>query len=620
MELVETGCDPRVKRLARAMRAAPAVCTERAWFMTESYKKTEGEPYVIRKAKALAEVLSNVSIRIDPDELIVGNATAKQRGAAILPEVNAGWLLNEMDSVSTRQRDTFAPISADEQATIRKLLPYWQGKSLFDLWRARIPEAELKHMYDGAIGGGSFCANGHYAGHLSVDFAMVLAKGTIGIQREIAERLNALDASDPGCRSQREFLQAAWMALDAAPRFAARYARLARELAATESDDRRRGELERIAAACSQVPGLPARNFFEALQSAYFIWLILMLEGWGYGMSFGRPDQYLYPFYREDLKQGRITPEEARTLIDLLYVKVNSVVTVTDEMTAIAFNGFPQVINFTLGGLTREGNDAVNDLSYLFVEADLDVAMSQNDLCIRIHSLTPEAFVTKACDTARLLKGKFKFISDETSIGLMVADGYPVEHARDYAITGCNSPTVPGYSLDGPGGMFNLPLMLELALNDGRSRLSGEQIGPKTGDAANFTSYEQVLEAYKKQVEALLPVAVLYKNTDKDVYAEFAPTPFLSSLFHGPVEKGLDVGDGGTSPYARLAVSIAGAPNVGDSLAAIKKTVFEEKKITMGQLLIGTGAQFRGLRSGAARSFARAEVRQRRRLRRQDCR
>ena len=245
-----------------------------------------------------------------------------------------------------------------------------------------------------------------------------------------------------------------------------------------------------------------------------------------------------------------------------------------------------------MGGLTKDGKNAVNELSYLFLDAEKDVGLNSEDIVVRVHKTTPDAFLIKACEVAKLLSGKLKFVSDETIIQQLMNDGKPVEYARDYGITGCHTPTVPGFSQDIPGGIVNLPLMLELALNNGVSRLTGEQLGPTTGDPRQFTSYDQVWGAYKKQVEALIPIALLFKNADKKLFAAYAPSPFQSALYYGCIEKGLDITNGGTAPYISHAVSLGGAPNVGDSLAAIRKVVFEDKKISMDRLINSLDGNF----------------------------
>ncbi len=594
MSITEKNAGTRISRLVQKMLVLPALCTERGRMMTASYQETEGKPPAVRRALALAGILKEMTLYIDEGELIVGRPTGKQRGGALIPELNAQWVSDEIDALSTRQWDRFAPVSDQEKAEIQELLPYWRGRSLDDLWKARVPEDKQALYNKGFIIGANFCTNSLYPVHMAPDYEKVLTRGLKAIQEDVAAAIEDLNLVEPEDLKKYQFLRAANITLEAACGFAERYARFAEDMAEAEPDSQRKEELQKIAANCRHVPAEPARTFSEALQSVYFVWLVIMLEGWGHGNSLGRPDQYLYPFYQKDLAQGRLTKEDARELISLLYIKANATVTLDDSIAASIFAGFPQTVNLTLGGLTSDGKDAVNDLSYLFLEADLDVRMTMEDIIIRVHKNTPDAFIMKACEVAKALRGKLKFLSDETTIQQMLNDGYPIEYARDYIITGCNSPSTPGYSFDVPGGMFNLPLMLELALNNGKMRLSGEQLGPKTGDPRTFMSYDDLWRAYQKQVAFFIGLSVLYINADRQLFAEFAPTPFLSSLFNGPIHKGRDIHDGGTFPYARQAISLSGAPNVGDSLVAVKKLVFEDKKITMDRLLTALDKNFEG--------------------------
>ena len=584
----------RVKKLRETVLRTASICTERGRLYTESYKTTKGDPPPVRQAKALAKILDEMTIFIGEGELLVGNVTSKIRGGGILPELNAQWMPGEFEDFATREWDRFEPLTEGEKETIREMLSWWEGQSLYDMWRARMPEDKLKYLTNGFCGGHVMCFNGHYLTHNSCDYEMVLLRGLDAIKQEVDAELANLDIGDIEDYKRFPFLKASSISLEAVGRFAGRYAQLAREMAAQESDPQRRAELETIAEACTQVPRGPARTFYEALQAMVFIWTAITIEGNGYGLSFGRADQFLYPFYKADVEAGRLTDDDVRSLLGLLYIKVNGAVTITDKISSTIFAGFLQLVNITLGGVTPEGRDAVNDLTYLFLDADLDVRLPQNDLIIRINKNNPDSFVMKACEVAKALRGKIKFVSDEASIAQLMNDGYPIEYARDYIITGCNSPSVAGRSLDIPGGMFNIGLMLDLALNDGRSRLTGEQLGPNTGDPRSFASYEEVLAAYKTQVEAGIPLHILQKNVDRSLFGEFAPTPFQSSLFHGPIEKGLDIGNGGTVPYARVGISPVGGPNVGDSLAAIKKLVFEDKKLTMDRLITALDKNFEG--------------------------
>jgi formate C-acetyltransferase len=442
--------------------------------------------------------------------------------------------------------------------------------------------------------GGAFCGNNQYYGHNGVDYERVLVKGLNGLQQDVSEALERLNLAALEDLERYYFLTAVAITLEATKGFALRYAALAASLAEKETDLTRKGELERIAETCRRVPANPARTFYEALQAVWFSYLVLMIESPGTGAGFLRVDQYLYPFYEMDLAEGRMTKEEAAELIALLYIKCNGLVIPYPTPVAMIFAGLTLGANFVLGGLTKEGRDGVNELSYLFLNVEKEVGLNSEDLVIRVHKKTANAFVIRACEVARHLRGKLKFVSDETIILQLMQDGKPYEYALDYAITGCNSPTVPGRSLDIPGGMTNIPLMLELALNNGVSRQTGERIGPQTGDPRRFTSYDEVWEAFRRQVEALIPVALLFKNVDKQLFAEFALSPFQSALYHGCIEKGRDVINGGTAPYISYAISLSGLPNVGDSLAAIRKVVFEDGKATMAQLIDALDRDFAG--------------------------
>ncbi|MFX0203653.1 MAG: pyruvate formate lyase family protein, partial [Candidatus Hodarchaeota archaeon] len=567
IERVEMGGNGRVAKLREKVLCPPEVCVERGYLMTESYKETESEPPVIRRAKALQKILREMTIGIDDEELIVGRATSKLRGGPLIPEVNWAWYLEEMDNLSTREWDRFAPLTDEEKAKMKEFLPYWKGKSLYDKWHAMLPQnaRKLKLTIQAPV---CSCINNIHLAHIAPDYEMVLNKGLNGINKQVNEELGKLILAHIKDFEKCQFLRAVDITIEAAISFAKRYAELAGSLAKKEANTERKAELERIAESCNRVPANPARTFHEALQSIWFTHIALMMEGWGAGMNLGRPDQYLYPFYKNDTEQGRITKEKARELIALLYIKMNGLLTPQGSEIVRTLAGFPIQINVTLGGLTRDGRDAVNELSYLFLDAEEDVRLTAEDLVIRVHKNTPDAFLMRACEVAKSLSGKLKFLSDETAIQQLLSDGKPVEYARDYIVAGCNTPTVPGFSQDTPGGMFNLPLMLELALNDGASRVTGEQIGPKTGDPRKFKSYDEVWDAYKKQVEALLPILILFKNTDRQVFAEFCPTPFQSALFHGCIKKGIDITNGGTAPYLTHYSSLTGAANVGDSLAA----------------------------------------------------
>jgi len=581
----------RVKNLReKVVNVMPEVCLERAWLMTESYKETEGQPEVIRRAKALEKILSEMSIGIDDGELIVGKATSKVRGGPLLPEVQWGWYLEEMDMISTRDWDRFAPLTKEDKEKMKQFLPYWKGKALYDRWHVMCPEYALK-LVNVINASSAYCIHNANLAHMGID-GKVIIKGLNGIKKEVEEELEKLNLANAKDFEKFLFLKAVNISLEAVPRFAKRYSELAKSLAQKETNIQRKAELEKIAETCKWIPANPARSFYEALQSLWFIYIALMIEAWGYGIGFGRPDQYLYPFYKKDIAEGKITKEEARELIELLYIKLNALLTPQGSEAVKTFAGFAIWANIALGGITKDGKDAVNELTYLFLDAEENVRLMSEDLIIRIHKSNPDSYLMRAVEVLKTIKGKFKFVNDEITIQQLMRDGKPEEYARDYVMAGCITATIPGFSHDIPGGLFNLPLMLELALNNGVWRLTGEQIGPKTGDPRKFKSYEEVWNVYKKQVEAFIPIAVMPRNADRKLYAEFCPTPFQSAFYPLCIKKGVDITNGGTVPYASQAMMAVGAPNVADALAAIKKAVFQDQKITMEKLIDALGRNF----------------------------
>lgn len=588
------GSTPRVTLCAERMFTPPAICIERERYYTQSYRKTEGEFPALRQAKAFAETVDNMSVRIDPGELIVGCPASKPRAGAVLPEINAQWLRREVDDMSVRQWDRFQAPTAEEKAEMLELLTYWEGRSAYDLWERRVPEPILKIHESGFIGGVTHSSNGFYPGHVSVDYGMVLKHGLQARYEETLERREALDLFQIKNVEKYHYYTAMSITLAAVRRFSLRYADLAARMAETEADPVRRVELNEIARICRKVPWQPAETFREAVQSVYMTWVALMIEGWAHGLTLGRPDQYLLDYYRADLKAGRITREQAQELIELWFIKVNGTVTLDDQNTATCFAGFPQAVNVTLGGVDQRGNSAVNELTFLLMDAEKNIGMTAEDLVIRVSENSPREYLLAAADLAKALKGKLKFVSDPVAIAQLLADGYPLELARDYVITGCNSPCINGVSLDLPGGLFNLPLMLELALNDGVSRMTGERVGLSTGDPRKFTSFEQVWDAFCAQTKYFIGAAAVMTNEDRANFAEYFPLPLQSALFHGPMERGKDLYDGGTGRYARQSVSFAGAPNVGDGLAALRKVVFEERKLTMERVIDALDANFDG--------------------------
>ncbi|MGN1413878.1 MAG: glycyl radical protein [Anaerovoracaceae bacterium] len=582
----------RAKKLRAKKICTPAICVERLMYMTESYMQTECEPEIIRRAKALDNILQNMSIRIDEGELFVGNFTSKDRAGAIIPEIKGQWVLDEKDTLSTRPFDRYQPLTEGEERILEKYLPYWKDKALHPRHMARLPEKALKANYKLTATAG-FCENGHHWAHVAVDYKLLLQLGIEGVLADIERRRDALKLSEYGALDQYHFYDAAAISLRAVIAFAERYARLAETMAAEEKNPVRVSELHAIAETCRVAPRCPAHTFREALQGIWILYVCLSIEGWGAGMTVGRLDQLLYPYYALDKKEGRLTDEETQELISLMMIKMNEAVALQSYVVADGKGGHPIMQGITIGGVTPDGADAVNDLTYLILEAERDVGLSSEDLVVRINRKNPERYVMKALEVARDLHGKLKFVSDDTSIPSMLCLGATLEQARDYISTGCHNPTIPGVARTHGGGMLNYGLITELALNDGRSRLTGEQIGPHTGDPRTFKSFEDVMTAYKTQVSNALEIAFTFQHSDLEMMSH-VPCPLQSAFFPSCVERALDVYNGGCAPHVIVQMPIAGAANVADSLAAIKKTVFDDKRLTMDRLIDALDHNYEG--------------------------
>ncbi|WP_371379481.1 pyruvate formate lyase family protein [Sporomusa aerivorans] len=376
----------RVKKLRDKMLTIPEICTERGHYMTESYKETENYPDVIRRAKALEKILLNMTIRIEDGELIVGWPTSKIRGGALLPELNSQWILNEIDTVSTRDWDKYAPLTDAEKKKIREFMPFWEGKSLSDKWSGLLPDEEKE--LEGIIQtSGGMCRNGHHLAHVAVDYELVLNRGLAGVISIIDDEIAKLSLAKPEDFERYQFLISAKLTNQAVIAFSLRYAELAESMAKTEIDEQRKTDLERISQTCRKVPAHPAESFYEAIQSIWFVYIPLMIESWGAGMSLGRVDQYLYPFYKKDLNRGIITGSTSLELISLLLIKMNAVINVADEIVTTFLGGYPVMQGLTLGGVTKDGKDAVNELSYLFLDAEKDIGLNAEDVVIRVNKL-----------------------------------------------------------------------------------------------------------------------------------------------------------------------------------------------------------------------------------------
>ncbi|MFW6151035.1 MAG: glycyl radical protein [Chloroflexota bacterium] len=592
----------RVTRLRQRMvSSTPSVDINRARLVTQVHREAQGEPKAVVWSKALYKLFTELPITIGPDELIVGSPTVKPRAAQLFPEVQAGWLDAELDKVGTREWDPLYLDEADRTELREDILPFWRGRTISERVYDGCPE-DTKHLIymdpaawptssTGIIDNFSLIQKG--IGTVVPNYRKVLTLGVRGILDEVDHAMSALDPTEPELFFKKIFLTSASTALNGLVRLAHRYAALAAQIAEAEPDATRRKELADIQQTCSWVPYNPPRNFREAQQSFWFTHVAVRLEESGHSLSPGRFDQYMLPYYISESTSDR--QDRALELIECLFVKFSELMLFVSTDTSKFYTGVPQWQNLNLGGRTREGRDATNELSYLCLDAMIDLRVVQPDISVRIHADTPEPFLIKACELARLGTGHPKLYNEDLIAHSMGCKGLSLEESRDFAIMGCVEPRVQekeGIHLT--GGFINMPAALELALNDGVWRFGGKQVGLRTGDPCQFASFERVMDAFKEQLAYIVRHMFVVNAIAENAYSDLLSSPFLSALTQGCIETGRDLQHGGATCNFGPAVNEIGIADVADSLVAIKKLVFDEKRITMSELLDALARDFEG--------------------------
>ena len=572
---------PRIARLVHDLyENMPEIEADRAELVTESYKQTEHLPMVKRRSAAFRHILENIPIVIRPGELIVGSNSVAPRGCQTFPEFSFEWLPPEYKTIATREADPFY-IS---DSTIRRLdavHPYWKGRTVSDLAAANMdPEVLDVFMNHGIFTVGNYFYNG--VGHVNVNYEKVIGCGYEAIIDEARTELAKLKRGQGDYADRRNFLEAVIESCEAVITYARRYSDLALSQAADCTDSDRKAELLTIAEACDRVPAKPARTFHEACQSFWFVQQLMQMESSGHSISPGRFDQYMYPFFKADLDEGRTTYEAAQELLDCIWVKLNDLNKVRDAASAEGFAGYGLFQNLIVGGQDEHGLDATNDLSYMCMEAQLHVRLPQPSLSIRVWNGTPHSLLIKAAAVTREGMGVPAFYNDEVIIPSMMSRGYSLEDARGYCIIGCVEPSAC-HKTDGwhDAAFFNMVRPLELVFSSGMDK--GEQIGPKTMDVLEMTHFEEFFEAFKTQQEFFIEMMAQADNAVDAAHAVRCPLPFESCMIDDCIANGRSVQEGGCH-YNFTGPQGFGIANVADSLAVIRKLVFEDGVISMAEM------------------------------------
>jgi formate C-acetyltransferase len=547
---------------------------EQAKIITHVYQQNEELPVILKRSKALAESLSEMPIAIDPEELIVGNRTPGIRAGVVFPEAGINWLVDEIETLPGRPQDPFNVRQNDVSCFKEKIEPYWRGKTLEnDIYRSYGEEISAIEKVV------KINQKDHAQGHICPKVEDWLKFGPASLLKKTLDKLGT--APD----DLKVFYKSVFITLDAASKFINRYGVLASNMAKNQEEDSLKINLEEIADVCIKLAENPPATFREALQSVWFLFVILHMESNASSFSPGRMDQYLYPFYHNDIKSDRIDADKAIELLDALFIKFNQIVYMRNAHSAKYFAGFPIGFNVTIGGQKKNRDDATNELSYLILKTQDHIRLPQPNLTARLHKHSPDEFISECSRVIGLGNGMPQIVNDESIIPALKTIGLSREDCLDYALVGCVELSSQGNYLGwSDAAMFNLVKVLELTLNDGRCMISGNQIGLKTGSLDNYPDFGSLENAYKKQIDFFINKMIHACEAVEKCHQSHLPSPFLSSVVDNCLANGIDVTAGGAK-YNLSGIQAIQVANLADCLAVLKKLVFEDKLVKKESML-----------------------------------
>lgn len=596
---------PRMAAWREELMDTPqSVCVERAVLTTETYRLHGDEPMVLRRALMVKNVLEHMSIFIEPATLICGNQSSANRAAPIMPEYAMDWVVAELDEFDKRPGDRFT-ITEDAKATLREIAPYWLHNTLKDRGLALMPPAS-RTFYDlGIIHPEGNITSGD--AHIAVDYQRMLREGLAGYRARTESLLNALDLTDVEQMRKSYFYRSVLITLDAVVAFAHRYAELAADLATTEPSEERRSELTEMSRILTRVPEQPAETFHEAVQAVWLIQLCLQVESNGHSLSYGRFDQYLHPYYAADLAAGRITPDAATELLTNLWLKTITLAKIRSWSHTRFSAGGPLYQNVTVGGQTPDGRDAVNDLSYLVLRSVAQTRLPQPNLTVRYHRGLSDEFMAEAIEVMRIGFGMPALNSDEIIIPSLISKGVATEDAYNYSAIGCVEVAVPGkwgYRCTGMS-FLNFPKTLLVAMNDGVDPVSGQRIATPMGHITEMTSFDALMRAWDVTVREFQRHCVILDSACDIALEENVADILCSTLVEDCLGRGKPIKEGG-AVYDFVSGLQVGIANLGDSLAAIKKCVYEDGSVTTAELWDALLSDFAGERGAEIQALLAA--------------
>ncbi|MBL1223777.1 glycyl radical protein [Enterococcus sp. BWR-S5] len=578
----------------RVLTAKPYICAERALLATEAYKEYQHQPNVVKRALMLKNILEKMSIYIEDETMIVGNQAASNRDAPIFPEYTLDFVLNELDLFEKRDGDVFY-ITEETKEELRSIASFWENNNLRAKAGALLPDEVAVFMETGFFGMEGKMNSGD--AHLAVDYRTVLEIGLAGYRERTLKEKAKLDLTQPESIDKYQFYKGILIVLDAVKTYAERFAALAKELS-KNAEPKRRAELLEISRICTKVPNHPAETFLEALQAVWFIQLILQIESNGHSLSYGRFDQYMYPYLQADLERKAISETQAVELLTNLWIKTLTINKIRSQAHTFSSAGSPLYQNVTIGGQTRDKGDAVNKLSYLVLQSVAQTKLPQPNLTVRYHAGLDNRFMNECIEVMKLGFGMPAFNNDEIIIPSFMAIGVTEEDAYDYSAIGCVETAVPGkwgYRCTGMSYM-NFPKILMIAMNDGVDPVSGKRFVKGYGHFNAMTSFEELQEAWDKTVRELTRMSVIVENAIDLGLEREVPDVLCSALTEDCIGRGKTLKEGG-AVYDFISGLQVGIANLADSLAAIKRLVFEERKVTQEELWLALMTDYESERS-----------------------
>ena len=594
---VPVGPTERLVRLKENfLKQVPSITTHRARAVTKITKENPGMPKIELRAKCFRYCCETAPLVIQDNELIVGAPNGAPRAGAFSPDIAWRWMVDEIDTIGSRPQDPFYIADEDKRVMRDELFPFWEGKSVDEYCESQYREAGVWEL-----SGESFVSDCSYhavngGGDSNPGYDVILMKkGMIDIQNEAKEHLAMLDYENPDDLDKIYFYKSVIDTTEGVMAYARRMSQYAAELAAKETNPQRKEELLKISEVNAKVPAHKPDTFWEAIQAVWTIESLLPVEENQTGMSIGRVDQYMYPYYKADLDAGRMNNFQAFELAGCMLIKMSEMMWITSEGGSKFFAGYQPFVNMCVGGLTRDGRDATNELTYLLMDAVRHVKIYQPSLACRINNKSPQKYMKKIVDVVRSGMGFPACHFDDTHIKMMLAKGVSIEDARDYCLMGCVEPQKAGRLYQWTSTAYTQwPICIELVLNHGVPLWYGKQVTPDMGDLDQYQTYEQFDAAVKEQIRYVTKWTAVATVISQRVHRDLAPKPLMSIMYEGCMEKGRDVSAGGAMYNFGPGVVWSGLATYTDAMAAIKKLVFDDKKYTLKQLNEALKADFEG--------------------------